>query len=148
MSASDAGESEITKRDFQRALEGLSRCDLCHTNPGVVFNRMGAWMCKKCFEEERVESNIFPLASLPPSPSVLDLTSTPELIAALDRRFDVLVFAGTILLVDGPQGKQEQRVVRRKGHDLVQTGLVQLLIIHCQPQELPADKGQQIGGGG
>lgn len=77
----------------------------------------------------------------------IDLASTPDLLAALERRFDTLVFAGTILLVDGPAGKQEQRVVRRKGHDLVQAGLVQLLAMHCQLQELAVDRGDPIGGG-
>ena len=70
----------------------------------------------------------------------LDLLPTSELISALERRFDTLVFAGTILLTDGPTGKEEQRVVRVKGHDLIQAGLVQLLLRHCQPPMLPAVK--------
>lgn len=80
-------------------------------------------------------------------PPVIDLTSTPDLIAALERRFDTLVFAGTILLTDGPIGKEEQRVVRVKGHDLIQAGLVQLLLRHCQPPMLPAVRADGTIGG-
>lgn len=75
----------------------------------------------------------------------LDLISTPDLIAALERRFDTLVFAGTILLRSIPGAFQEQRVVRRKGHDLIQVGLVHVLMEYCQPQPLTQDTGT-IGG--
>ncbi len=76
----------------------------------------------------------------------LDLLPTPDLLAALERRFDTLVFAGTILIRRTPEAFQEQRIVRRKGHDLIQVGLVQYLNMHIQPQMLPADPGTPIGG--
>lgn len=76
----------------------------------------------------------------------LDLIPTPDLLAALERRFDTLVFAGTILLRKTPEVFQEQRIVRRKGHDLIQVGLVQYLAMHVQPQMLPADPGTPVGG--
>ncbi len=76
----------------------------------------------------------------------LDLIPTPDLLAALERRFDTLVFAGTILLQISPQAAQEQRIVRRKGHDLIQVGLVQVLAMHIQPQMLPVDGETPIGG--
>ena len=76
----------------------------------------------------------------------LDLISTTDLLAALERRFDTLIFAGTILLQIAPQAAQEQRIIRRKGHDLVQVGLVQYLTMHVQPQMLPVDTGKAIGG--
>lgn len=75
----------------------------------------------------------------------LDLVPTPDLLAALERRFDTLVFAGTILLRQIPGASQEQRIVRRKGHDLIQVGLLHLLMEHCQPQPLTQDTGT-IGG--
>ncbi len=76
----------------------------------------------------------------------LDLASTSDLLDALERRFDALVLAGTILISTAPGGNQEQRVVRRKGHDLVGVGLVHLLLVHCQPHPLPEDREMPIGG--
>lgn len=71
----------------------------------------------------------------------LDLVPTEALIAALERRFDTMLLAGVQVLTQTATDRQEQRFLRKKGHDLVQIGLLQYLAMIVHPNPLQPTTG-------